>query len=175
MEEEELRKEREKQERLAAEKERVEKEKRVQEKNDARSFAQRYLQELTPAVFENLTDKGYFYDPVLREVEIVFVPWLLSEMEHQLNNVKLANALVDDLIANLIQKGVALHQDEKLQEQLREQAEKEQARLLELQQQQQQQQQLQDRDKENTNKSADESEEDDNSADSADESQEDED
>jgi hypothetical protein len=33
---------------------------------------------MTPNVFGKLTKSGYFYDPVLKEVENVFAPWLVQ-------------------------------------------------------------------------------------------------
>lgn len=76
MEDEERRKEEEKEARLIQEKERVARDRKIQEKADARSFAKQYLQDLAPRVFDNLTEKGYFYDPVLREVT-TFYRWYL--------------------------------------------------------------------------------------------------
>lgn len=54
-------------------------------------------QDLTPNVFQNLTEKGYFYDPVIREVETLFVPWLLNQMDAQVTNLTKARALADGI------------------------------------------------------------------------------
>jgi hypothetical protein len=35
-------------------------------KISARAFAQRYLADLLPSVFDSLRDSGYFYDPIER-------------------------------------------------------------------------------------------------------------
>lgn len=53
------------------------------------------LQELTPSVFDNLTEKGFFYDPVQREVEIVFLPWILDQMSKELDKKNLTDSLLD--------------------------------------------------------------------------------
>ena len=42
------------------------KEKETAEKIAARAFAQSYLSDLVPAVFANLSENGFFYDPVER-------------------------------------------------------------------------------------------------------------
>ena len=42
------------------------KEKETSEKVAARAFAQSYLSDLLPSVFSNLSDGGFFYDPVER-------------------------------------------------------------------------------------------------------------
>ncbi|PRP87224.1 radial spoke protein [Planoprotostelium fungivorum] len=104
MEDEERRKEEEKEARLIQEKERVARDRKIQEKADARSFAKQYLQDLAPRVFDNLTEKGYFYDPVLREVEVVFTPWLYQEVEHQLSNRELAQMIMQDAIHHALEK-----------------------------------------------------------------------
>jgi hypothetical protein len=46
-------------------------------------------------VFDNLTEKGYFYDPIMREVEIVFIPSLLEDMDRELKQLQLSHVLVD--------------------------------------------------------------------------------
>src|SRR5690606_14972153 len=45
------------------------------------------------------------------EVEILFIPWLLDEMEIELSNKELAYAMVDDLIHNALQKASTRHQE----------------------------------------------------------------
>jgi hypothetical protein len=95
MEELERRREQEKETRIKQERERVDRERKLKEKIQAKSLAQHYLQDLTPNVFQNLTDKGYFYDPVLREVETMFVPWLVDQMDTQVSNLVKARSLVD--------------------------------------------------------------------------------
>ncbi|KAF3831235.1 hypothetical protein GH733_000127 [Mirounga leonina] len=47
----------------------------------ARAFAQRYLADLLPSVFGSLRDGGYFYDPIERDIEIGFLPWLMNEVD----------------------------------------------------------------------------------------------
>lgn len=42
------------------------KEKETAEKVAARAFAHSYLSDLVPAVFSNLSNKGFFYDPIQR-------------------------------------------------------------------------------------------------------------
>lgn len=44
----------------------LELEEETAQKVAARSFAQGYLSDLVPSVFSNLTNSGYFYDPVER-------------------------------------------------------------------------------------------------------------
>ncbi|XP_073927325.1 radial spoke head protein 3 homolog isoform X2 [Castor canadensis] len=50
-------------------------------KISARAFAQRYLADLLPSVFDSLRDSGYFYDPIERDIEVGFLPWLMNEVE----------------------------------------------------------------------------------------------
>lgn len=60
-----------------------------------RAFAQSYLRNLVPNVFESLTTNGFFYDHVEKEVETVFLPWLESELEKGLEKMHTARKVVD--------------------------------------------------------------------------------
>ncbi|KAJ3410143.1 Radial spoke head protein 3 [Chytridiales sp. JEL 0842] len=90
-------------ERRLAEQIRILKEKQeVSEKIAARAFAQSYLANLVPCVLEGLTDNGYFYDTVEKEVETLFLPWLTGEVGKGLERLTTARHLVDDLILNAL-------------------------------------------------------------------------
>ncbi|CAN0307177.1 radial spoke head protein 3 homolog [Lampetra fluviatilis] len=95
--------------RLRAEKDRrrrqqqevVAQEKEVADKVAARAFAKRYLGDLIPAVFSTLRDTGYFYDPVERDVENAFMPWLMNAVEAELHKALEARALLDSIIRDV--------------------------------------------------------------------------
>jgi len=78
MEEAERRKFEEKERRLTEERERVAKEKVLKEKISAAAFAKNYMGGIESAVLERLSKMAYFYDPVEREVETDFMPWIAS-------------------------------------------------------------------------------------------------
>lgn len=89
----------EKDRRIKQEKERVERERAVAAKVAARTFTMGFLSELQSAVVENLKDAGYFYDPLEAEVRQDFVPWLLDAMDAPLDQMRVARAIADQLIA----------------------------------------------------------------------------
>ena len=70
----------EKQRRVAQEKERLRMQAELEEKVAARAFAKNYLVDLSGAVFDTLEESGHFYDPIQKEVEDVFLPWLFEGM-----------------------------------------------------------------------------------------------
>ncbi|KAJ1565977.1 Radial spoke head protein 3 [Nowakowskiella sp. JEL0078] len=78
--------------------------KEVAERVAARAFAQSYLQNLLPAVFDSLATNGYFYDTVEKEVESLYLPWLTSEVNKNLDNLNIARSLVNDIVRNSVQK-----------------------------------------------------------------------
>ncbi|KAJ3388152.1 Radial spoke head protein 3 [Entophlyctis sp. JEL0112] len=83
-------------ERRLAEQIRLLKEKQdAAEKVAARAFAQAYLSNLVPSVFDSLTSNGYFYDTIEKEVETLFLPWLTGEVEKNMNKLSLARAVTD--------------------------------------------------------------------------------
>ncbi|XP_051955052.1 radial spoke head protein 3 homolog [Xyrauchen texanus] len=79
----------------------LEKEKETAEKIAARAFAQQYLSDLLPSVYSNLRDSGYFYDPVKRDVETGFLPWLMEEVSSTLEQRYVARTVLDMLIQDV--------------------------------------------------------------------------
>ncbi|NXV72455.1 RSPH3 protein, partial [Atlantisia rogersi] len=73
----------------------LQKQKETTEKIAARAFAQHYLADLIPSVFNNLRDSGYFYDPIERDIETEFLPWLMREVEETLERKVLGRMMVD--------------------------------------------------------------------------------
>jgi len=94
----------EKQRRLAQEQERVDSEKIVAEKITARTFAKTYVSDLVGQVFSGLQDSGYFFDPLEREVQTQFMPWLLDRTTNHLEQVAEDRSLMDSLIAAALEK-----------------------------------------------------------------------
>jgi len=88
----------EKKRRVAQEKERKRLQAALKEKVAARSFAKHYLGEMNATVFGQLEAEGHFYDPVAKEVEAVFLPWLLDGCVAQAEQVATAQSLCDDLL-----------------------------------------------------------------------------
>ena len=81
----------------------------LKEKVAARSFAKNYLAEMNGVVFGHLEAEGAFYDPVKKEVETSFMPWLLDGVVQQASTVSTAQALCDDLLTSALQAAVAQH------------------------------------------------------------------
>lgn len=79
-------------------------EKETAEKLAAKAFAKSYLADLVPSVFNNLRENGYFYDPVQRDLETGFMPWILESTINQLNSLNVGRVLLDSLIRDVVQK-----------------------------------------------------------------------
>ncbi|XP_069463989.1 radial spoke head protein 3 homolog [Ambystoma mexicanum] len=107
LEEKERRHREEKERRLKEQREVLQKAKETAEKVAARAFAQRYLADLIPSVFSNLRDSGYFYDPVERDVETGFIPWLMAEVEKAMEKSILGRTMLDSLIRELVGRRVS--------------------------------------------------------------------
>ncbi|NXA91671.1 RSPH3 protein, partial [Melanocharis versteri] len=84
--------------------EKLRKQKETAEKIAARAFAQRYLADLIPSVFNNLHESGFFYDPIERDIETEFLPWLMSEVEETLQKKVLGRTMLDSLIRMVVEK-----------------------------------------------------------------------
>ncbi|XP_054910352.1 radial spoke head protein 3 homolog [Poeciliopsis prolifica] len=104
LEEQERRYREEKERRVAQQKEVLKKEQETAEKIAARVFSQQYLSGLLPAVFTALRKHGYFYDPVEKDISVNFIPWLLAEVNNQLDKRYAARQVLDNIIYEVTQK-----------------------------------------------------------------------
>ncbi|XP_056422624.1 radial spoke head protein 3 homolog [Hyla sarda] len=106
LEEQERRHREEKERRKQQQREMLLKEKETAEKVAARAFAQQYLADLIPSVFSSLRDNGYFYDPVERDVETGFMPWLMASVKKALERNELGRTVLDILIREVVEKRI---------------------------------------------------------------------
>ncbi|XP_038595966.1 radial spoke head protein 3 homolog [Tachyglossus aculeatus] len=86
------------------------------EKIAARAFAHRYLADLLPSVFGNLRDSGFFYDPVERDIESGFLPWLMNEVEKTMEYHMVGRTVLDMLIREVVEKRLDMFESGRLQE-----------------------------------------------------------
>lgn len=119
METAERRRTEEKERRLAQARERAAAEKRLREKIAAQTFARSYVSGLVGGVFDQLTQKGFFYDPLAREVETDFLPWLTDGVVDELQSSARAMAVVRLLVGEAlgaIEESRAAAEDKRRQE-----------------------------------------------------------
>jgi len=95
--------------RLTQERERKRLQAELKEKVAARSFARTYLSEMNANVFADLEKDGAFFDPVKKEVEEVFLPWLFDGVVAQASAVVTAHCIADDLIRSALAAASTLH------------------------------------------------------------------
>ncbi|KAI8463082.1 MAG: radial spoke protein 3-domain-containing protein [Monoraphidium minutum] len=107
----ERRKMEERERRLRQERERKERERVVRAKVAASAFARGYLNGIVTSVFQTLQDTGaagfglglrFFVDPVEREVEELFIPWLQQAAAQHLKRSRAAHAVVQQLVADAV-------------------------------------------------------------------------
>ncbi|KAK3734063.1 hypothetical protein QZH41_015839 [Actinostola sp. cb2023] len=123
LEEQERRHREEKERRMRQQADVLRKEKETGEKIAARAFAQSYLADLVPSVFGSLNENGYFYNPVERDVETFFMPWLMDRVDENLNQSMTARHLLDAIIKEVVAKRLQIYG--KLDEEIRQILEKE--------------------------------------------------
>jgi radial spoke head protein 3 len=109
LEEEERRRREERERRLAQEKEMRRKELETRDKIAARAFAVRYLETLVPSVLGTLEDAGFFFDPVEREIETGFMPWLYARAAEEQANIVRSRALLDSIIQASVVQNLAVY------------------------------------------------------------------
>lgn len=114
LEEQERRHREEKERRMLQQREVLKKERETADKIAARAFAQAYLADLVPSVFGTLNDNGYFYDPVERDVETGFMPWLMEEVEKQLGKSILSRTVLDSIIRDVVKERMSAYSERDL-------------------------------------------------------------
>ena len=102
LEEKERRHREEKERRKKQQREILAREKEVADKIAARAFAQNYLIDLIPSVFHTLRHQGYFYDPVERDVEENFAPFLVKEAIKKVDKKILGRLVLDSLLRDVV-------------------------------------------------------------------------
>ncbi len=79
-------------------------EKETAEKLAAKAFAKSYLADLVPSVFNNLRENGYFYDPVNRDLELGFMPWIMNQTLEELDQLSNGRQILDTIIREVVNK-----------------------------------------------------------------------
>ncbi|XP_061566455.1 radial spoke head protein 3 homolog B-like [Cololabis saira] len=108
----------EKERRIAQQKEVLKKEKEVVYKISARVYARQCLANLLPMTLNSVRDQGYLFDPVQKDIETHFFPWLMAEVDSCLERRYCARELLDTMILEVSQK--RLEQIQELETQLQE-------------------------------------------------------
>merc|ERR1712178_74625 len=105
MEEAERRKFEEKERRLKQERERLQREQVLKDKVAAAAFAKNYMSGIESSVLDRLSKMAYFYDPVEREVETNFMPWLGDLAVEKLAKAQLSQTLANEAVEGAIKAG----------------------------------------------------------------------
>lgn len=74
-------------------------ERTVAKKVAARGFSHRYIGDVVSDVFGNLEGSGFFYDPLVKEIEDTFVPWLLDGVSSSISGVQEAQTVMENSVA----------------------------------------------------------------------------
>lgn len=88
----------------------VHKRSETSQKIAARAFAQWYLADLLPSVFGSLRDGGYFFDPIERDIEIGFLPWLMNEVDKTMEYTMVGRTVLDMLIREVIERRLTMYE-----------------------------------------------------------------
>lgn len=102
------RKAQEKDRRVAQEKKRVQDRIVLEEKIAARAYSSQYLANLHEGVMNDLFDEGFFYDPVKKEIEEIFMVNLFRGLAASVNSYHLSKNLVEEILTDATSMAKAL-------------------------------------------------------------------
>ena len=128
------RREEEKSRRIQQEEQRVVHEAQVLNKVAARAFASDYLEDLNATVFDKMMQSGQMFDPLIKEVEEHFLPWLVQGLQTNVGRRSEMVALTDSIIRSAIEQRAKFYFQQRQKQIESTRAEK---RALELQKDQQ--------------------------------------
>lgn len=114
----------------------------------ARKTAKEFYESLQETIITRLEQAGHFYDPVLNQVENVFMPWLLEKVNQRVGEVQNSRDEVDELVAKsiteiCIQVAEAKEKKRQEQERLQQEAAADRKRVEEMMERQRQDQEAQ--------------------------------
>jgi len=109
MEEAERRKFEEKERRMKQERERIAQELELKEKVAAAAFAQNFMSGIESNVLDRLSKMSYFFDPIEREVETSFMPWLQDLALGKFQKAEVSQTLATEIIDSAIRVGEDHH------------------------------------------------------------------
>ncbi|KAI0224262.1 radial spoke head 3 [Lamellibrachia satsuma] len=78
------------------------KQKQTAMKLAAHVFSMGYLADLVQTVFQSLTDNGFFYDPVVRDVELMFMPSLMNDVTERIEKLLFYRFFLDVMIREVV-------------------------------------------------------------------------
>lgn len=88
----------EKKKRIQQEKKRLDEEQKVKEKTEVQMYVRSYLKNMTDSIFHTLQKLNYFYDPVEREVEELYLPFLMNEIDKEMTNINIARCTLKHMV-----------------------------------------------------------------------------
>lgn len=106
LEEQETRRQGEKKQRLKQKQEAIVQEREAVEKIAASEFSKDLTDQLLPSVMMNLSEKGYFYDPVSRSIEDNFINVLANDVESLIDKKDIVRTLVDSMLHKIVVKRI---------------------------------------------------------------------
>jgi hypothetical protein len=84
----------------------VAQEKVVAAKLAAQTAARAYLADLPNTIIDGLQKAGTFIEPVVKQVEQEFLPWLITRVVHELEQVDQAQFEVNDIVTRAVERMV---------------------------------------------------------------------
>ncbi|GLG92979.1 Uncharacterized protein GBIM_00504, partial [Gryllus bimaculatus] len=81
----------------------------TQERVAAAVLTQGYLQDLLPSVLEGLRESGYLLDDVREDVRSNFMPWLMSEVQAEMNNMVNSRDIIMEMVREILEQRADLY------------------------------------------------------------------
>jgi hypothetical protein len=95
----------EKSRRIVQEEARVAAERQLEEKVAAQQVALDYLEQIKSGVFDALEEEGHFFDPLAKEIDEMFLPWLRESAMNRVGELEQAERVADEVIKAALQQG----------------------------------------------------------------------
>jgi len=102
LEEEQRRREQEKQRRVEQSEKQKQEELLLQQRVEAQRIATEFLENIEDAVLEELDKRGHFYDPIIKEIETMFIPKLMDNVTSKVEENRMSARIVDEMLSDAV-------------------------------------------------------------------------
>ncbi|XP_030748590.1 radial spoke head protein 3 homolog [Sitophilus oryzae] len=109
LEEREKRIVKEKEKRLAEHEDGVKIQKEMEERIAAAVLMQGYMADLLPSVIEGLESEGFMMDNVKEDIDESFMPWLIKEVTHELQDMVCSRDVLSDIVREILENRAEIY------------------------------------------------------------------
>ncbi|GLV38716.1 Radial spoke head protein 3 [Carabus blaptoides fortunei] len=81
----------------------------TEERIAAAVLIQGYIADLLPSVLEGLNESGFLYDNMKQDIDENFMPWLMKEVSHEMENMVSSRDVLTDIVKEILENRAEIY------------------------------------------------------------------